>query len=228
MQHKDRLSDDERNARRLESKRKYREANREKLREAGRAYMAEKREDPEFRAMDHARKVESAYLVQQKAYRAANRKELDAKTREWRESNPDKFSAYQSKYQSEHRKEARKRCVEWRKKYPDRARAQGFKWRSENKEANALKSARRRAKIKHGGCDIPKDIYKRLMSLQKGKCPVCKSQLTTAYRHLDHIIPLARGGEHSVMNVQLLCPPCNLSKNAKHPIDFMRERGFLL
>jgi hypothetical protein len=30
------------------------------------------------------------------------------------------------------------------------------------------------------------------------------------------------------LNVQLLCPPCNLKKHAKDPIQFMQERGFLL
>jgi 5-methylcytosine-specific restriction endonuclease McrA len=29
---------------------------------------------------------------------------------------------------------------------------------------------------------------------------------------LDHIIPLARGGGHTIDNIQFLCPPCNLSK----------------
>ena len=41
-------------------------------------------------------------------------------------------------------------------------------------------------------------------------------------------MPLARGGKHEASNLQLLCPPCNMSKNAKHPIDFMQQRGFLL
>lgn len=40
--------------------------------------------------------------------------------------------------------------------------------------------------------------------------------------------PLARGGTNQRTNLQLLCPPCNLSKSAKDPIDFMQSRGFLL
>jgi 5-methylcytosine-specific restriction endonuclease McrA len=45
---------------------------------------------------------------------------------------------------------------------------------------------------------------------------------------MDHIMPLARGGKHSPANIQLLCPPCNLRKSAKHPIDYMRQLGWLL
>ena len=32
------------------------------------------------------------------------------------------------------------------------------------------------------------------------------------YPHLDHIIPLARGGDHTWANVQLLCRACNIAK----------------
>lgn len=29
-------------------------------------------------------------------------------------------------------------------------------------------------------------------------------------------------------NVQLLCSRCNLSKGAKHPVEFMQSQGYLL
>jgi 5-methylcytosine-specific restriction endonuclease McrA len=41
-------------------------------------------------------------------------------------------------------------------------------------------------------------------------------------------MPLKAGGTNDILNIQLLCKPCNLSKGAKHPIDFMQQRGFLL
>ena len=67
-----------------------------------------------------------------------------------------------------------------------------------------------------------------LMHAQRGKCAVCKTSIAGAPYHLDHIKPLARGGTNQRTNLQLLCPPCNLSKSAKDPIDFMQSRGFLL
>lgn len=41
-------------------------------------------------------------------------------------------------------------------------------------------------------------------------------------------MPLAKGGEHTPFNIQLLCPRCNVRKSAKHPVDFMQENGYLL
>jgi 5-methylcytosine-specific restriction endonuclease McrA len=46
--------------------------------------------------------------------------------------------------------------------------------------------------------------------------------------HIDHIMPLALGGSNTDDNIQLLRQRCNNQKCAKHPVDFMQSRGFLL
>lgn len=38
--------------------------------------------------------------------------------------------------------------------------------------------------------------------------------------HIDHVIPLSRGGVDGPENLTLSCERCNLSKRAKHPRDF--------
>ena len=67
----------------------------------------------------------------------------------------------------------------------------------------------------------------KLFVLQKGLCPCCAQPLGDNY-HLDHIMPLALGGSNTDDNIQLLRQRCNRQKHAKHPIDFMQSRGFLL
>ncbi|MTW38268.1 HNH endonuclease, partial [Streptococcus pneumoniae] len=74
----------------------------------------------------------------------------------------------------------------------------------------------------HSGADI-----KALAAYQKYKCPVCMVSIKNSY-HIDHIVPLSSGGSNGKENLQLLCPPCNLSKSTKHSIEFMQSRGFLL
>ena len=68
----------------------------------------------------------------------------------------------------------------------------------------------------------------RLVKQYNGKCaaPWCDEKLSDGY-HLDHIMPLAKGGTHEPNNVQLLCAHCNYSKNAKHPDDWLKQHGQL-
>lgn len=40
----------------------------------------------------------------------------------------------------------------------------------------------------------------------------CDRVITLKTMHLDHITPVSRGGEHSYVNTQALCGPCNILK----------------
>lgn len=77
------------------------------------------------------------------------------------------------------------------------------------------------------GDKLPGGAIKKIGILQKWKCAVCKNDIKGSY-HTDHIEPLSRGGRNIALNIQLLCPSCNVRKAAKDPIAFMQERGFLL
>jgi 5-methylcytosine-specific restriction endonuclease McrA len=70
--------------------------------------------------------------------------------------------------------------------------------------------------------DIP-----RLCELQKWKCASCGCSVKAKW-HVDHIMPLARGGLHDRRNLQILCPGCNVRKSDKHPVDWAQANGRLL
>ena len=50
------------------------------------------------------------------------------------------------------------------------------------------------------------------LKMQKGKCWWCGKKLKGKY-HVDHRIPLSRGGDNSARNICISCPSCNTSKN---------------
>lgn len=96
-----------------------------------------------------------------------------------------------------------------------------------NPDGAKIRAKNRRAKVrgapgKFGSADI-----EFLLKVQKYKCVCCGDSVREKY-HVDHILPLALGGDNYRKNLQILCAFCNLSKNAKHPIDFMQQNGFLL
>lgn len=84
----------------------------------------------------------------------------------------------------------------------------------------------RRARLKVNFTPISSVEIDNLLSKQKHRCAICKRQLKKF--HVDHIMPLARGGAHEIRNLQILCPKCNGRKHARHPIDHMQKLGFLL
>ncbi len=55
--------------------------------------------------------------------------------------------------------------------------------------------------------------------LYGNKCFYCNDGL---FEHLDHYIPLSKGGSHTMDNVRPSCSYCNLSKNAKLPEEWYK------
>lgn len=64
-----------------------------------------------------------------------------------------------------------------------------------------------------------KRIRESVFDRDGGSCCVCQKDLDKeGYNsfHVDHIVPLAKGGEpYCLDNLQLLCPTCNLKKGDK-------------
>jgi len=79
----------------------------------------------------------------------------------------------------------------------------------------------RRAEGKHTAKDI-RIQYAR----QKGKCYYCHKKLGKSY-HVDHIVPITRGGSNDPDNLVITCHHCNESKNDRLPHEFP-EGGRLL
>lgn len=110
----------------------------------------------------------------------------------------------------------------------ERMASSGAAWHAANPESLRIRSQNRRARKREVGGKLSSGLAERLFKLQRGKCACgCKQPLGDDF-HLDHIMPLALGGTNTDDNIQLLRATCNMKKNAKHPVDFMRERGLLL
>ena len=70
-----------------------------------------------------------------------------------------------------------------------------------------------------------------LYAVQKGICNGCRHKFHFKHLTVDHIVPLAGGGENFLENLQLLCYYCNNLKSDKsheYLIKRLREEGFCL
>lgn len=99
-----------------------------------------------------------------------------------------------------------------------KARAQG-----------AVGTNARRARINKAGGKFTAAQIDDLYAKQRGRCagPGCGVKLGDDFRR-DHKVPLARGGSNDILNMELLCQPCNARKHAKDPIAWAQENGRLI
>ena len=64
-----------------------------------------------------------------------------------------------------------------------------------------------------------------LLEKQGGKCNGCGISTGYIRWHVDHIIPIARGGMHTASNLQVLCSTCNYSKGDKLWVEWKRSQS---
>ena len=173
----------------------------------------------------------ASHLLEEKvanaAWSAANPGRKNANAAAWRKSNPDRAKASILAWNATNSKRFKSAKSAWRKANPDKCRVSVLKWRAANPEFAKIAKHTRRAREKGAVGTLSRGLSKKLFALQKGKCPCCGLPLGDDY-HMDHEMPLALGGSNTDDNMQLLRKTCNLQKHAKHPVDFMQERGFLL
>ncbi len=143
------------------------------------------------------------------------------------ECNRKKVAEYYRQYYASNREKFADRQREHYAINPDKFAERSSKWEQDNREKRKVIMQNRRARIKGNGGKLSNDIIETLLVRQNSKCGCCNKSLKNGY-HLDHIMPIALGGKNSDDNVQLLTPKCNLSKGAKHPIDYMRAKGRLI
>lgn len=161
-------------------------------------------------------------------YYAANRETIKARSAKWREDNPERSKANTSAYRIANKEKAKSWFTAWYKSHPAEYREIQERYRLKNKDKKNIATQNHRARKKANGGKLSKGIIQKLLMLQKGKCPVCKADLRKTGYHLDHVVPIAKGGKNEDKNVQLLCPTCNRKKWSKDPIQFMQEMGYLL
>lgn len=133
--------------------------------------------------------------------------------------NRERELARQRRYNST--ETARTKRLEYAKKLyakdPSPFAKRSAKWRAENKDRVRAMTIRRRARLAGAVSDLyfPEEIYKR----DRGICGICGLFVEQQESSIDHVTPIARGGQNTRSNVQLAHRRCNSKKGTRLPTD---------
>ncbi len=104
----------------------------------------------------------------------------------------------------------------YRDKNRDKINNRNQQYYKEHKDDFVFKARERKRLIRETkDGTITKESLGHMYETQFHKCDYCECDLDIFGKHLDHILPLTRGGMHTLSNVHWVCPKCNLSKNDK-------------
>lgn len=169
----------------------------------------------------YARKAAALYrkrhpdrvAMRRRQYARANAEKIAAYQRAYRERNKDKLAEHNKNYHRSH--------VFVRDKARDSATHR--KWRERNPGASAVRENRRRAKqLAAPGMGISQQQRSELIAAACGICAYCNAHRPLT---LDHIVPLATGGEHDIENAAAICRRCNSAKRTKSLLRFLCDRA---
>ena len=185
-----------------------------------------KREKPltEYSArQSRCRECASVYL---KRYREVNLDRLIAKDRLYRSENIAKEKENHKRYYLTHREDIRAKTKKYFHDNWERIREYRSEYYKNNSHQYKARASRRRALIESvtiGDIGEIERFYEFVREKSKLRCYWCKSFVLKKDRHVDHIIPLSRGGMHSPLNLCCSCRTCNLSKHNKMPNEFSNQ-----
>lgn len=160
----------------------------------------------------------------QKVIHAEDIRERD-RQRYW--SSADKYRAKTRAWRAHNRQRALENCRKWREANRDKRIEYMKQWRLENPLASHVSNSKRRARLLEAGGSYTEQDVIEILHLQKRRCAYCKTKLDGKF-HVDHVIPISKGGSNGRNNLQICCPTCNLRKHAKDPTEFAQELGFLI
>ena len=174
-------------------------------------------------------------------YYEKNKDKIKEKSKEWEENNKDKIKEREKNYREKNKDKIKK----YREKNKDKIREEKREYYLNNKNLFKEKmreyrktekgkmvyknsNNKRRAKIREG--NIKTEDLKLLIENSK-TCYWCNTKINKKEKagyHLDHYIPLSKGGTHTLENIVISCPNCNILKSNKDPYQFALEKGRLL
>ena len=158
------------------------------------------------------------------AWREANKEHVAAYQKRWRAENREKIAADQRAYYRANKAKLAGRQKAYREANPDRAAESRRKWRDANRDqVKAYRHLRRAAEVGNGVFVILPGEWNRVLQRYRHECAYCGG---SGPLEMEHVVPVAKGGRHSIGNLVPACRSCNASKHANLLVEWLhKQRG---
>jgi len=202
----------------------------EKMREAGMAY----RKIGEALGVHFVTvryNIDARCREQGEGYRSAHKEEKKIANGVYYADHAEELRAYQVNNRAEHHDETIAYQHVYREENKDVLTKKRKKYYAKHKPEYIARNANRRALLAGamiGATAAQKaeidEIYRKAKEEPKVRCYLCGDLIKMGDRHVDHIMPLSKGGSHRPSNLAVACASCNMQKHNKLP----EEAGILL
>lgn len=151
-----------------------------------------------------------------------------AKCREWYEANKEKRALTIKRWAERNKARKIENDKAWHLRNPGKQTIYQTKWNRANPgKVLAVKHNRRAREKNLPGSHTASDVLA-LWEQQKHRCAVqgCTNPITDSGKHryhIDHVIPLAKGGSNHHGNLQILCQKHNSQKSDRDPIEWAQR-----
>lgn len=216
---------------------KYKEANKELIKQRQKKYI--KHVDPEIKA---ARKAARKAITNSPEAVAARKKKASEAQKRWRAANKEKVAILAKAYAQKNRakiteKDRQRRAAdperykkqhqEYYQKHKERLLEQKREWIKKNPNHRSQVDRRRRARIANNGYE--KYTEEDVIELYGSNCYLCDGPINLEAErqtgrsgweeglHIDHFIPISKGGPDTLANVRPTHGRCNLIKHVTLP-----------
>ena len=155
-----------------------------------------------------------------KSYSRTNAERIQA----YRDAHQERQRAYNRAYYETKHEEIKTQVANYREQNREQARAAVRRWHKLNPDRKRVLDARRRAgKLHAPGSHTAAEVWA-LAESQDWLCAYCEIPLFGEF-HVDHMMPLSRGGSDGWENLAITCPMCNMRKSARTAEEFMLWRA---
>ena len=132
-----------------------------------------------------------------KKYRLRNKEKVILAIKKWQKANPEKLKACRKRYYAKNPEKVKAGIKKWQKANPEKVRENWLRKRGYGIVKKGI---------------INKVITENILKYGSIVCEKCKEKCPDNF-HIDHIMPISKGGPNNYNNLQILCAHCNCSKH---------------